>query len=148
MKIKLIIAAVCLIALVFSGCTPTNGTTSTTTPPTNTTTPPPTMTIIETGTPTATGGLEIVQQEMTADASGRIFVELLLRNNTSAQIDLIEVTVRFLDSQGNLVDTSEDSVTNLLPDQTVNLDIQCWGSCKDVTSYELVIQTTPSVNVD
>jgi hypothetical protein len=139
----------CLVALVFSGCTLTNGTTSTTTPPTTspTPTPTPTMTIIETGTPTATGGLEIVSQEMKTDASDKITVELVLRNTSVIQLTKIKVTVKFQDAQGNLVDTSEDTITDVAPGQTVNVTIQCWGSCKGVVGYDLTLQTTPSVEI-
>ncbi|MBN1160788.1 MAG: hypothetical protein JXA17_02425 [Dehalococcoidales bacterium] len=106
-----------------------------------TATPTPTSTITVTSTATPTGGLVITHEEMATDASGRIMVYLTLWNSGSTKISLVKVTVSFLDSQGNLVDTSIDSTGNLMPDQSVDMIIPCWGSCSNVTDYELLIET-------
>jgi hypothetical protein len=106
------------------------------------TSPTPTSTITSTSTATATGGLVVTYEALTTDATGRIMVNLTLWNSGNTKINVVKVTVSFLDSQRNLVDTSIDSTGNLLPDQTVEMIIPCWGSCQGVTYYELLIETS------
>jgi len=146
LKTKVVIIAVILVAVMLSGCKYIEGLQSSTTPkittPTSTATQTPTTTITATtGKTTVTGGLVIVHEEMTTDESGKIVVKLDLLNSSDVKINLIKVTIKFLDSKGNLVDTSIDSMANLLPRQTTDLIIPCFGTCKDVKSYELSIVT-------
>jgi hypothetical protein len=152
LKLKIAVIFVILLALLLPGCKYVEGLLETLTPTTTipatttqtTTTPKPTTTTITTTyeTTTASGGLVVVSKEMTIDARGRQAVKLLLRNDGSVKIDLIKVTVRFLDSHKALVDSSIDSMVNLLAGATTDLVIPCLGTCENVTGYEINIETT------
>ena len=87
--------------------------------------------------------LSIISQIMTRDESGIPQVQATIKNVGASTIGLVEATVDFLDSNGNLIDSSVDTVTGLEPHQTWDFVIICSGEgCKSVTKSEIHVSGT------
>lgn len=87
--------------------------------------------------PTSVIKLSIISQEMTRE-DGIPQVQATIKNVGPAEIGLVEATVDFLDGNGNLIDSSITTATNLEPQQTWDFVVICSGeSCKRVISCKI-----------
>ena len=81
------------------------------------------------------GKLVIVSHDMTETDSG-VEVEAVVKNAGSNMIDFAEVTVRFYDAGGTLIETKKDAVMNLRPGESWTFRIACSGAgCTRVKKY-------------
>jgi len=83
------------------------------------------------------GKLVIVSHDMAETDSG-VEVEAVVKNAGSNMIDFAEVTVRFYDAGGTLIETKKDAVMNLRPGESWTFTITCSGAgCDRVKRYDV-----------
>ena len=88
--------------------------------------------------PTSSGELAVIDHNLTSESPGQVIVNLTVKNVGVSMVELAQVTVNFLDAQGNLIDSSGDAVMNLLPGESWHFEIVCTGAnCGQVKGYEL-----------
>ncbi|MFC1902030.1 FxLYD domain-containing protein [Chloroflexota bacterium] len=124
---KLLIVAITfsLLSVMFIGCTPT---------PAPVPAPAPTL---ETA-----GKISIISHEMIREASIPK-VQVKIKNVGSGKIGLVEATVDFFDGNGNLIDSTIATMTDLEANQTWDCVFTCSGEgCKRVIKYEIQAQAT------
>ncbi|MFC1964316.1 FxLYD domain-containing protein [Chloroflexota bacterium] len=82
--------------------------------------------------------LSIISQNMTRDESGIPRIQAKIKNVGVSTIGLVEATVYFFDKDGNLIDSSVDTISGLEPHQTWDCNITCSGEgCKRVTKSDI-----------
>ncbi|MFC1914213.1 FxLYD domain-containing protein [Chloroflexota bacterium] len=87
--------------------------------------------------------LSIISQKLTRDETGIPRIQAKIKNVGTSTIGLVEATVEFFDSKGNLIDSSVVTVTNLEPNQTWDCEIVCSGEdCKVATKSEIHVAGT------
>lgn len=85
-----------------------------------------------------TGELEIVSHGMTGGDSGKVEVQVMVKNVGSSTIGVAQVKVNFYDFQGNLISSSSDTVMNLRASENWSFEIACPGAgFNQVKNYEI-----------
>jgi hypothetical protein len=96
---------------------------------------------IRTGSATARAELIVINKHLSTGASGNVTLAVTVKNTGRVIAELAEVKVSFYDAQKNLIDSEQDSVINLKPNETWDFIIPCTGdNCGKIASYE--IETT------
>jgi hypothetical protein len=96
---------------------------------------------IRTGSATARAELTVIEKHLSTGASGNVTLAVTVKNTGRVIAELAEVKVSFYDAQKNLIDSEQDSVINLKPNETWDFIIPCTGdNCGKIASYE--IETT------
>ena len=112
MKKLFVIVAVILVALLASGCTGTGM--------------------------REAGKLTVLDHELIKEAPDNVTVRVTVKNTGSVVAELAKVTVNFYDAGKNLIDSSSDSVLNLMPGETWEFNIKYQGARgSEVRSYDI-----------
>jgi len=89
--------------------------------------------------------ISILKKELTKDGAGNAIVLVTIKNVGSVTAELAEVRVKFYDAQKNLIDSSRDSILNLMPDKTWDFTFTCSGEgCSQIKSYDIEVTSGTS----
>ena len=102
----------------------------------------PVMSCDEIGGNVTPAEISVVKKELTKDSAGQTVLIVTVKNSGRVEADFAEVSVKFYDSQKNLIDSNRDSVLSLHPGETWEFTIPCNSDISRVASYE--ITTTSS----
>ena len=102
----------------------------------------PALEPVPTPVPSTSGKISIISHELTREA-GIPEVQAKIKNVGSGKIGLVEATVDFLDGNGNLIDSSTATMTDLEANQTWDCAFTCSGEgCKRVIKYQIQAKGT------
>lgn len=86
--------------------------------------------------------IEILDHGTTTDESAPLIVEGRARNTSDSEVPYAEITVRFYDGQGQLLDTSSNDIRNLAPGGTWRFNVPYTGSnVGEVAGYDIGVST-------